>query len=386
MREWSAKPSDLPGPDLRMTRPSFHWPGIERPPRAVRWRLRALLPMIALLLMACADTEQETAEAEPDGDTGGTAIAAVELQPRDLSRELSVSASVASRRVVRLASRASGTLDEVGPEVGDAVDAGDVVARLDVGEQGAELERATAQEEEAELDYRRARELRDRQSISAAEYDRARVALAVARSNRSLWQTRVGFGEVRAPRAGVVTQRYVEPGEAVESEETLFELTAMDELVVRPGVSEREIRHLEPGREVPLRLDALPGETLTGTIARIFPAAEPGSRQITVEIDLPPSAADDGVRPGYLARIRMPIDERSGVLAVPSEALGEEDDQRYVLVVEDDELVRRHVEPGVSRGGWTEIRSGLEAGEIVLATNPIDMREGERVRIVGWRG
>lgn len=354
-----------------------------------RTPLRALLVGLAagLILTACSEAPGEEARADANNDGGGgTAIAAVELQPRDLSRELAVAAGVESRRVVRLASRASGTLDEVGPEIGDTVRAGDVVARLDMGEQRAELERAVAQQEEAELDYRRARELRDRQSISAAEYERARVALAVARSNRTLWDTRVGFGEVRAPRDGVVTRRYVEPGEAVESEATLFELTAMDELVVRPGVSEREIRHLEPGQEVPLRLDALPERTLNGTIARIFPAAEPGSRQVTVEVALPTDAGEAGVRPGYLARIRMPIDERPGVLAVPAEAVGEDGDQRYVYVVEDDALVRREVEPGVSRSGWTEIRSGLEAGDIVLATNPIDMREGERVRIVGWRG
>ena len=55
-------------------------------------------------------------------------------------------------------------------------------------------------------------------------------------------------------------------------------------------------------------------------------------------------------------------------------------------MISDEQLARRVIKPGVTRGQWTEVLDGLERGEIVLATNPIDMRDGERVRIVGWRG
>ncbi len=101
---------------------------------------------------------------------------------------------------------------------------------------------------------------------------------------------------------------------------------------------------------------------------------------------LPQDAPDNGVLPGFLARVRMPIDERPNVIAVPPSAIAEDDDEHYFYVIDDDLLHRRTIERGATRGKWTEVSEGLEKGEIVLATNPIDMNEGDRVRIVGWRG
>lgn len=343
-----------------------------------------VMALVVLVLSGCEDPEQ-AGDGESAGEHG-TPIAAVEIQPRDLSRQLSTSATVEPRVRIRLASRADGTLDEVAPEVGDAVAEGEVLARLDVSEERAELDRARAQEEDARRQYQRTRELRDQGVASAAELQRDEAVLRVAESERRLWQSRVAFGAVEAPRDAVITARHVEPGEAVDARQTLFELAAMDELVLRPGVSELDVAHLEEGMEVPLRLDAMPGEPLQGHIRRIFPMAAGDSRLVTVEIALPGDAAERGVRPGYLGRIRMAIDRRPDSLAVPAGALGEDDDGPYVYVVEDEQLRRRDVEPGVTRGEWTEILDGLEQGEVVLATNPLDITDGQSVRIVGWRG
>ncbi len=353
--------------------------------RRARLLLRVISPLLAALLAGCdpaADAGAEEGNAVP----AGTPVAAVEIQPRNLSRTLSSSGTVEPRVRIRLASRTAGTVDRVHAEVGDAVDQGDVLAELDVSQDRAELERARAQAEEAQVNYQRTAELRERGVASPAEYQAALVQLRVAQSEQSLWETRVAFGQVTAPRATVVTARYVEPGEAVQAQETLFELSALDALVIRLGVSELDVGHLEAGQPVPVRLDALPGNTMEASIRRIDPAAEPGSRLVNVEVALPADAVDQGVRPGYLGRIRMPIDRRDDVLAVPAAAIGEDGDQRYVYVIEDDRLHYRVIEPGVTRGQWREVVSGLEAGEVVLATNPIDMDDGQAVRIVGWRG
>ena len=349
-------------------------------------RVCILLFPLLILAMSTGCSDDPDNEAEPGSDRQSTPIAAVELQPRDLSRELALSGSVEPRVRIRLASRASGTLSRVGPEEGDRVSAGEVLAELDMSEEEAELRRSRAQEQEARLSYERASNLRERQAISQSEYENARVALQVAESDRSLWQTRVAFGQVRAPRDAVITARYFEPGEAVQAQETLFELAAMDELVMRLGVSELDVVHLAPGQVVPIRLDAMPGQVFEGSIRRIFPGAEAGSRLVTVEVSLPEGAAEQGVRPGFLGRIRMPVDPRPEAIAVPASSIGEDGDVRYVYVVEDEILKRREISTGVTRGQWTEVTEGLEAGEIVLATNPLDMREGQAVRVVGWRG
>ncbi|MCC5808480.1 MAG: efflux RND transporter periplasmic adaptor subunit [Opitutales bacterium] len=355
----------------------------KRFPRLLRTGGLAGIAVAAAFPAGCGGGAPENAN---DAEAPRTPVAAVEIVRRDLSRQLDVSGTVEPLARVRLATRAAGTLRRVHVEEGDTVKAGDVLAELDVAEEEAELEGARAREEQARLDFERIEEMFSRELVSTSEFERARTDLRAAQSEGRLWEARVGFGRVTAPVDAVVTARYVEPGEGVDARHTVFELMVMDKLVVRVGVSELDVGHLERGRTVSVRLDALPDAEMEGTVRRVFPSADGASRLVTVEVALPADAATRGVRPGYLARVRASIDRRPDALAVPAAAVGEEGDDRYVYVIDDGYLRRRGIEPGATRGQWTEVLSGLEEGEIVLATNPIEMGDGEPVRIVGWRG
>jgi len=156
-------------------------------------------------------------------------------------------------------------------------------------------------------------------------------------------------------------------------------------VVVRVGVSELDVRNLHIGQNVLVRLDAAAGENpIQGLIRRIFPAAEQESRLITVEVDLP-EAQQAGIRPGFLARAELLVDSMPDVLAVPAASIARRDNSYYVMLINDeDRLERRQIDPGVTRGSWRHIRSGLDAGDRIVASNPMELSEGARVRVVGW--
>lgn len=335
------------------------------------------------LLAGCGNDAVESASVQ--NAPRSSPVAAVELLPRDLTRRVDLVATVQPYVAVRIPSRMSGYLQAVLVEESDRVEAAAVLARFDISEQAAEAARARAQTRFARLELDNMQRLRRTNAVSQNELDRAEMALEVASAEQQVWDNRLGFGEVRAPQAGVITARHVEAGESVDAQDVLFELAVLERLVLRPLVSERDVVHLSPGDLARVRIDALPDLDLEARISRIFPAADPLSRLLPVELELPAEAADLGVQPGFLARVRLQVDPRPGVLAVPAAAVGEDGDVRYVYVIADDRLLRREVIRGVTRGQWAEITSGLEIGERVLASNPIDMREGERVRIVGWR-
>jgi multidrug efflux pump subunit AcrA (membrane-fusion protein) len=132
-------------------------------------------------------------------------------------------------------------------------------------------------------------------------------------------------------------------------------------------------------------IDALDrNNTIDATIRRIFPAADPGSRLITVEIALPKPQALN-IKPGFLARVNLVVESYDDVIAIPAIAAGQEGDQAYVMVIDEDmTLVRRPVELGISRGVWREVVSGLAVGEQVVPSNPSELNAGDRVRIVEW--
>ena len=344
------------------------------------------LLVACLLILLSAACSRETPPANPDRDRG-TPVAAMTLTERDLSRRVTVSAPVQPRVHIRLASRAGGRVNAVYKEEGDAVESGELLAELDMSEQRAELRRARAEEERARTHYERMEALRQRENVSLSEFQSARAELRVAESERELWQTRVSFGRIEAPRQAVVTQRLIEPGEAVQEQDVLFELSDLGQLVVQPGLSELDVVHLTPGQTLPVRLDALPGLELEGSVSRIFPSADPASRLVTIEVALPENAARRGVKPGFLARLAFEVNRQEDVLALPSSIVGSDDERggRYVYVIKDDVLEHRPVTTGVTQDGWTEITDGVERGETVLASNPIDMRDGQKVYIVQRR-
>ncbi|WOD09739.1 efflux RND transporter periplasmic adaptor subunit [Pseudomonas sp. NyZ704] len=339
---------------------------------------RPLLVILAFALLVGCQQKADPPQAKRDA----TPVAAHQVSTRDLSRPLRLAATVEPRALISLAARTEGTVKSVAVEEGDRVKAGQLLAQLDVAEAAAELARSEAQMASAKLDFDRAIELRRRGVATQIEYQAADVALQVARSQRDLWLSRVAYGRIEAPQASTIIARHIETGEAVETQSTLFELADLDQLVLRLGVSELDVVHINQDQILPVTLDALPELRLEGRVRRIFPAAQGSSRLITVEVLLPSSAWDQGVRPGFLARIDAAIDPRPNTLVVPGAAVGSLDNGHYVYVIKNDSLVQRKISKGISRGRWTEIVNGLEPGETILASNPIDMLEGQQVRIV----
>lgn len=337
-----------------------------------------------LLLGGCS----ESTETRPSStERPATPIAAYEVKALDLSRQLRTSGLVEAREHARVHSRTSGNLLELAVDVGDSVSAGQTLARLDLAEQRAELARARALLEEAELSYERANALRQRGTLSPAEYQQIRANRRVTESEVEIWRARIGFGTINSPIAGVVTARYVEPGEYVQEQDLLFTVADMGSLIVRFGVSELDVAWLSVGQSAPLQIDALPQDSIEGTIRRIFPAADEDSRRVPVEVALPVDAFESGIRPGFLARMSLAVERRDSVLAVPVAAvLTSQEGQAYVYLVNDENrLERREVTTGTSRQSVTEITEGLEPGDVILATSPRDRRDGERIRIAERR-
>ena len=304
---------------------------------------------------------------------------------QDLSRSITLSNPIEAIRVVDLAARTNGVVTEVLVEEGDPIKVGDVLARIDVAEQRAELARAQAQLQEREANFERFQQLKDRDYIDAASFEAARAELAIARSDVALWQTRVDFGEVTSTVNGTVIDRMIEPGEAIASNGVLFSIADLSTLVVRLGVSELDVGQLQVGQDVSVIIDALDrNQTQIGQIRRIFPAADPTSRLITVEVALPKTDAAN-IKPGFLARVELVVESFEDVIAIPAIAAGQRDGQAYVMVIDEDmTLIARPVELGVSRGVMREVISGLEVGERVVPSNPSELNAGDLVRIVEW--
>jgi len=318
------------------------------------------------------------------GGPGGARVAAVETGPVVLGtirREVTVSGVVEPIRTVGVNAQVGGAVLSVNVEEGSEVQPGMVLARLDDREIAAQVASAEANFRVAEANFQRAERLRERQVITSAEYDRDRAAYEAARAQLEQLRTRLEYATVRAPVAGVVTQKLVEAGDIVATQTRLFEIAEVSTMVVRVRVSELDVVHLKVGDAVTVALDAFPGQPLRGRIRRIYPAADPATRLVPVEVAI--EGADASVaRPGFLARVTLTLEQRDGVTLVPATAVVGSAGSEAVFMVENGKAVRRNIRVGLISEGRVEVLAGLQPGDTVVVAGGNVLREGVDVRVV----
>jgi RND family efflux transporter MFP subunit len=288
--------------------------------------------------------------------------------------------SLRFRRLVRIHSQEEGRITELEVFEGDLVSEGDPLVQLEDDLLAAQLDKARATKQQKKLDLERQEGLRKKRAVSEDELAQARTALTVAEAEERLLETRLAFTRIRAPFAGVIIARRVEPGDFVTKNSHLLTLADPDSLVAEVYASELVLPQVGLGDPVSLRIDALGAGRFEGRVLRIHPALAQISRQAIVEIAMDP--IPEGARAGQFVRatLRTAAVER---LLIPFRAVRRDRVGELVWLLNDSGLVeRRPVRTGLRITDRIEILEGLSPGERVVTRGFLGLAEGIAVRVV----
>lgn len=281
-----------------------------------------------------------------------------------------------------VSAQTSGRVEEIFYDVNDFVPGGAVILRLKDTEQRASLEQAQAalqeaiaREDEARIRYDRIEGLYADRAVSRQQFDAARAdrdaavaRLAAARAAVAAAREGVSYTEVRAPYAGVVTQRHVEVGESVRPGTPLMSGLSLQYLRVNAELPQSIVGNVRDLRKAAVYID---GRRIEATGVTIFPVAVPQSNTFRVRVDLPENAAD--LYPGMFVKTGFVIGETERLL-VPVESLVERSEVTGVYVVGDDGHVRlRQIRIGHRFDDRVEVLAGLAPAERI-ALDPIAAR------------
>lgn len=334
------------------------------------------LLILGLLLGGCGSegprAEAKTTAKPPEHHLVATAPVRLSEAPVEAER----TGTLRARRQVRISNQEEGRLVELPLFEGDPVKQGDLLFALDDALLRAELQKARAQREQAELDLKRLRELHTRKLASDDELARARTALNVARAEERLLDTRFGYTRVTAPFDGVVAARRAEPGDNLPRFTHILTLIDPTSLVTEVTLSELLIPALSVGQEVAVAIDALGGQAVTGRIVRIHPQVNPETRRGMVEIALESPPA--GAQPGQLCRVHLrgrPTER----LTIPFAALRRDAGGEFVYRVRDGIAERVDVVSGEVSGDRVTIRGDLSPDQSVVVKGFLGLRDGMAV-------
>lgn len=291
--------------------------------------------------------------------------------------------------------RAAGTLLNLAVAEGSRVQAGQVLGRIEladlasrIAERNATIDSARAALVQAQRTHASNESLAAQQFISQPALEQSRAALEAARANlhaaqAALETTRVvqRDGSLVAPIAGIVAKRHVLPGEKLSVEQQVLTIVDLARLELAGSVGTHEVSRLHPGMAVQVQVEGV-DQPVSGRVARIAPAAEPGTRSIGVTIELP--NPKETLRAGQYAMARATLADDTDRLTLPTTSVGKTSGQDHVWLIENGLLARRAVILGRrdERTGKVEVLQGVKPDSQVLAARFDNLREGAKAFVV----
>ena len=361
------------------------------------------LVALTALLSGCSRDPKITTAAVPETVSG---IAVVRAELISLPDWVETTGTVHTAQSAQLASQAMGNLTEIRVREGDRVSRGDLLAMVDDAQPKATLEQARAAETAAQKEVSAAeteatlaestlaryQKLYEKKSVSPQEFDEVRsreqsaaahselarageaqASAAVALARKLLENTRIV-----APFDGVIAEKKLDAGALVMPGTPVFIIEDTAEYRLEANVDESNIHAVRIAQKVPVSIDGLAEQELSGTVAQLVPAADPGSRSFVVKISLPRAA---GLRSGLFGRARFPHGMRSAIRA-PQTAIVNRGQLRGVYVLDANQVASmRFVTLGRASGNQVEILSGIENGEMLLSLPGQQDYTGKRIAV-----
>ena len=328
------------------------------------------------------------------------------------TRSLLLPGSIQALERASVYSRANGYVRSWRVDMGDHVEAGELLAELDTPELAREIDQAAAAlaqadagilQAKATLAYSRStlerhsslaslgltsqQELEERKAQASVSTANVRVAETERRARAAQLQRLeqlASFARVVAPFSGSVAARNVERGSLVSAgaDSPLFEIVAVDPVRVFIQVPQSLVQGVQPGIRAQLELSEFPGVSFAGVLTRSSGTLDPQSRTMRVEVRVP--NPDGKLLPGMYASVRLELTSSQRSFLLPATTLLNRKAGTVVAVVDDEDRVRLlPVEIERDSGAEVEIDGGLSGSERVIRAPRPDVAEGQSVRVAG---
>jgi RND family efflux transporter MFP subunit len=357
----------------------------------------ALLALGVLRALSARKAAKEALEAQQVAQKAqvGMTLSATDVvlvKLTDLSQGLEISGPLKAASTAFVKARVAGELQGMAVREGDAVKAGQVIARVDSTEYQARMRQAQQQAESAKAqvdiakrNFDNNRSLVDQGFISKTALDSSIATLSSAEANYRATQAGADVAAkaledtvLRAPISGLVAQRLSQPGERVAIDARIVEIVDLSRLEIEASLSAGDSLHVQVGQMAQVTVEGA-AKPLSARVVRVNPSAVAGSRAVLAYLAVEPAP---GLRQGLFAQGLLATGV-SRALAVPLNAVRTDKPQAYVQWVSNGQVAHANVTPGV-RGEVNGVAmvgiAGLAENAEVLSGTVGPVREGTLVK------
>jgi len=286
--------------------------------------------------------------------------------------------------------KVAGYLKTINVDKGDSVKEGELLAEIEAPEMLADLIKAKAEAEAAQLDYKRVTDAQKKASdlVVPQTVDAAKAKSGVAVAGLQRIETLLSYAKITAPFSGVITKRWVDPGALIpaptssSTSKSGAVVTLMDFSTVRIDVAipDTEAPFIKKDLPVKVTVNELPGRTFQGTITRFSYALDESTKTMATEIEI--SNPDLALRPGMWAAVEIELQKKENALLIPAEALVIEKNKNSVFVVRDKKALKVALTTGFDDGVNVEILKGCGPNDAVIVAGKQSVTDGQKVQAI----
>lgn len=346
--------------------------------RILTWTMAFVMTaIVTLMLLFLAGVFHRKVSVEPVESKGRNATGLKTAVARTIKKPRYETAigSVKPVHESAVASKLLAKVMEINVTAGQIVEQDQVLARLDDAELQARLKQGEAALTSAQVlfetattDFERAKQLKEKNAVSQADYDAANSALKSSRAAVELAtqtvreaQVLLDYATILAPMSGTVIDKRVEAGDMVSPGQVMLTLFDPTHMQMVASVRESLALKLKPGQMLPTHLDAL-NLDCEATISELVPEADIATRSFTVKVIGP---CPPGAYSGMFGRLMLPQGEEE-ILVIPAAAIQRVGQLTMVDVVKDSTSSRRNVRIGRTIDSDVEVLAGLAAEDVVV--------------------
>ena len=281
--------------------------------------------------------------------------------------------------------RSNGYVESWKADIGDNVQAGQLLAEIATPEVDQQLAQARAQEEIAKVTADRWRDLVQKSVVSKQEYDQNQKAYEAAKANLQQLEKIQGFQQILAPFAGKISARNIDVGTLVtagtgNSGTPLFNLVQSDVLRVYVFAPQENAPSIHEGLAAKILLEEYPGQEFDGKVTRTAGALDPQSRTMQVEVQVPNH--DRKLYAGMYGQVKFLLVDQNAPIVVPANAFLFRKEGPQVATIENTDRIHWHnIRVGRDFGDRIEVIDGLKENSKVVMNPTDDLREGIQVEV-----
>lgn len=310
---------------------------------------------------------------------GNLPVEVIEIKPRRLENNLSITGTIIPNESVDLKSEISGLVTEINFKEGEFVRKGAPLVYLNDDELSAQNERLAYTKKLYEGQENRQKQLLEREAISQEEYDIVLNQYNTNLADIQLIEAMIRQTVIRAPFDGVIGLRQISEGSVITPADVIVNVVNLDPIKIDFSIPERYANIVKKGSEISFTNSAVEGESV-GEVYAIAPNIDPATRTLQLRA-LSPNK-DRKFLPGMFVGIKLNLNVEEEAFMVPAESLVPELEGYKVFVANADSVIEeKKVSTGIRTEREVQITDGLQLGDRILTTGILQAKTGMKVSI-----